>query len=154
VSARSSQVRSSRAGAARPDLKVVGRRGRRGLIQRADSRRFAPAVVAAVLLVGALIFAVLLEQVVLAQSAFEVARLTKQVDAAQERHQALLVKWAGLQSQGRIEHYARTKLGMVDPPPGDIQYIVANVPDDVGGPSSPARHRLVGAGLAAPQESP
>jgi cell division protein FtsL len=112
-------------------------------------------VVAVVVVVGALIFGVLLEQVVMAQSAFRLTHLTKQTDAAQATHQALLVRWAHLQSQGRIERYARDKLGMVDPAPGDIQYIVADLPDDVGQKwASVGRHRLVGAGLAAPQESP
>lgn len=157
MSARLGHVRSPNAARSysRPKLEVVGRKGRRGLIKRSGSRRLAPAGVAAAVLIGAIIFSILLEQVVLAQSAFDLAKLTARVNAAEESHQALLVQWARLQSQDRIEHYARTRLGMIDPPPGDIQYVVANVSHDVGGRlASRGHNRLVGAGLAASQESP
>ena len=155
MSSRSSTARSARAAkSARPRLEIVGRKGRRGLIKRSGSRRFAPAWVAAAVVVVAIIFSVLLEQVVLAQSAFNLSELTTKVNNAEDSHQALLVQWARLQSQNRIEHYARTRLGMVDPPPGDIQYIVANVKEDGGiRLASGSHHRLVGAGLASP-ESP
>ena len=156
MSARSNTARNPRPSrTARPRLEIVGRKGRRGLIKRSGSRRFAPAWVAAGVLVVAIIFSVLLEQVVLAQSAFHLSKLTTRVNSAEESHQALLVQWARLQSQNRLEHYARTRLGMVDPPPGDIQYIVANVTDDGGNrPAATNHHRMVGAGLAALPESP
>ena len=156
MSTRSSTARSARSSkSSRPRLEIVGRKGRRGLIKRSRSRRFAPAWVAAAVFVVAVIFSVLLEQVVLAQSAFHLSKLTARVNTVEESHQALLVKWARLQSQNRIEHYARMRLGMVDPPPGDTQYIVANVTEDGGNHlASTSHHRVVGAAFAATQESP
>jgi cell division protein FtsB len=156
MSSRSNTARSVRTSkVTRPRLEIVGRKGRRGLIKRTGSRRFALAWAAAAVVVVAIVFSVLLEQVVLAQSAFHLSKLTGKVNSAEDSHQALLVQWARLQSQNRIEHYARTHLGMINPPPGDIQYIVANVTDDGGGRLVSGSHRrLVGANLAAPQESP
>jgi hypothetical protein len=68
---------------------------------------------------------VLLEQIVLAQSAFKLDAMNKRVTAATSVHEGLLYQTAKLSSPGRIERYARTKLGMIDPPA--INYIVANV---------------------------
>ena len=108
----------------RPDLRVIRRRSRR-LIVRGSARRMAPMAILSLILVGAVIFAVLLEQVVLAQSAFKLSRLEQRLARAQERHQALLVEATTLESPGRIERYARRRLGMVDP--SDIRYLVADV---------------------------
>jgi cell division protein FtsL len=78
-----------------------------------------------VILTGAIIFGVLLEQVVLAQTAFKLERLTKQTQIAQARNGELLLESSRLGSPARIERYARTALGMVDPT--SVQYIIANV---------------------------
>lgn len=112
------------------ELRVVRRRSRR-LIKRQASRRVAPLALASVVLIGTIVVAVLLERVVLSQSAFELARLRKRVAAAEARHQELLLEAARLESPGRIERVARVRLGMVDPV--SVNYIVA----DVGVPSSP-----------------
>ncbi len=144
------RVHPSRRRDARPELRVVRRR--RGLIQRAASRRYAPAVVATALVAVGLVFAVLLEQVVLAQTAFQVASLTKHLNHAEESHQALLVRWARLQSQDRIARYARDRLGMVAPDPANVRYLVARLPHH--GSNDRLAHERGGIGIAAPQESP
>jgi cell division protein FtsL len=71
------------------------------------------------------IFGVLLEQVVLAQSAFELGRVRQEVVAAEAHHQELLLEATKLGSPGRIERYARDRLGMVDS--AKVGYIVAEV---------------------------
>lgn len=75
--------------------------------------------------VGALITGVLLEQVVLAQSAFKLQAIDQRLAQAETRQEELLAEMAELESPGRIERYARTSLGMVDPT--SIEYIVARV---------------------------
>ena len=77
------------------------------------------------IMVGALITGVLLEQVVLAQSAFKLQDIDKQLAQTETRQEELLAEMAELESPGRIERYARTALGMVDP--SSIEYIVARV---------------------------
>lgn len=124
MSARPSTVKSS-PGPRRPSLHLV-RRKRTRVIKRGRSTRFAPVAVVGAILIAGVIFGVLLEQVVLAQSAFKLTQISKHVDAAQSKHEELLLNAAKLEAPGRIEHYARTKLGMVDPPV--VEYIVANVP--------------------------
>jgi cell division protein FtsL len=71
------------------------------------------------------VFGVLLEQVVLAQSAFELGPIREQVLAAEADHQELLLEATKLGSPGRIERYAREELGMVDS--AEVGYIVAEV---------------------------
>jgi cell division protein FtsL len=71
------------------------------------------------------VFGVLLEQVVLAQSAFELGRVREDVVAAETDHQELLLEATRLGSPGRIERYAREELGMVDS--AEFGYIVAEV---------------------------
>ena len=105
-------------------LQVVRRRSRK-LIKRRSTRRVAPLAILAVILSGAIIFGVLLEQVMLAQTAFKLERLTKQTQQAQARNGELLLRSSRLGSPARIESYARTQLGMVDPT--TVQYIIANV---------------------------
>ena len=63
----------------------------------------------------------------LAQSAFKLQRIQQRLQAAEAEQQELLLEAAQLESPGRIELYARTRIGMVDAPPERVQYIVANV---------------------------
>lgn len=77
--------------------------------------------------VAAIIAAILLEQVALAQSAFRLSDLRTQFQEAEPQHEELLLEAAQLDSAARIERYARETLGMVDPDPASVQYIVANV---------------------------
>lgn len=108
------------------------------MINRSGARRYAPAIVIAAIVAGAVIFGVLMEQIVLAQSAFKLSDMNKRVAAAESRHEELLFQAAKLESPGRVEHYARTKLGMVDSPV--VNYIVAAVHHGAkNGPSLAAR---------------
>jgi cell division protein FtsB len=95
------------------------------LIKRSGSRRTAPWFIVAVITVGALVSGVLLEQVVLAQSAFKLQAIDGRLAQAETRQEELLTQMAELESPGRIERYARGYLGMVDP--STIEYIVARV---------------------------
>jgi hypothetical protein len=101
--------------------------------------------------VGAVIFGVLLEQVVLAQSAFKLSQINEQLEAAEAKHEELLLNAAMLEAPGRIERYARTRLGMVDPP--HVEYIVANVPRRGGHRFASTADRLPATGQAAAQGS-
>lgn len=122
---RSSRSRATRAG--RPSLRVV-RRKKRGLIKRAHSRKIAPALVLLGILIAATIGTILLEQVVLAQSAFKLAAIRKEVEIAEEQHSQLLLQAAKLGSSERIKKVAVQDLGMVYPEEaGGVQIIVANV---------------------------
>jgi cell division protein FtsL len=112
----------------RPELRLVRRRNRKGLIKRKGKVRRASTVLTALIICAALIFGVLLEQVVLAQSAFKLADLRRQLIEAESRHEELLLESAKLDSAARIERYARHSLGMVNPPPGGVEYVVADVP--------------------------
>jgi cell division protein FtsL len=108
-------------------LKVVRRRGKKGLLKRSGSRRTAPLAILGVITAVAIVFGVLLEQVVLAQSAFELSSIRKSFTSAEARHEELLLESAKLDSSARIERFARDTLGMVDPLPTSVQYIVADV---------------------------
>lgn len=123
MSARAAQVRRA-APAAKADLRVIRRRGR-SLIKRSGSRRTAPWFIVAIITVGSVVAGVLLEQVVLAQSAFKLQEMDKRLAQAETRQEELLAEMAELESPGRIERYARNYLGMVDP--SSIEYIVARV---------------------------
>ena len=79
----------------------------------------------AIITVGSVVAGVLLEQVVLAQSAFKLQEMDKRLEQAETRQEELLAEMAELESPGRIERYARNYLGMVDP--SLIEYIVARV---------------------------
>lgn len=105
-------------------VRLVRRRSRK-LIKRTSPRRVAPLVIVALILSGAIVSGVLLEQVVSAQTAFKLARLTAATQKAQAKNGKLLLRASRLGSPQRIERYARTRLGMVDPT--DVQYIVANL---------------------------
>jgi Cell division protein FtsL len=130
-------------------LRIVRRRRRKGLIQREGASRVAPLVIAVAIAVATIVFAVLLEQVVLAQTAFKLADLTRRASKADRRHQELLVRWARLQSPNRIERYAHRRLGMVDPSPDRVGYLVANVPLRTGARLAAHRHTVPAAGSAA-----
>ena len=124
MSARASRVTRSPATTKPADLRVVRRRGR-ALIKRSGSRKTAPLVLAGVIAVVAIVAGVLLEQVVLAQSAYKLQAINKRLSAAETLQEELLANMALLESPGRIERYARVNLGMVAPT--NIEYIVANV---------------------------
>ncbi|MEA2452558.1 MAG: hypothetical protein QOG04_1268 [Actinomycetota bacterium] len=81
-------------------------------------------MIAAAIAVVAIVAGVLLEQVVLAQSAYKLQAINKRLAGAETRQEELLADMALLESPGRIEQYARTKLGMVDPTM--VEYIVAD----------------------------
>ena len=85
----------------------------------------APLFIVAAIAVAAVISGVLLEQVMLAQSAFKLQSINARLERAEERQEELLAEVAQLESPGRIERYARNRLGMVDPM--HVEYIVARV---------------------------
>ena len=124
MSARPSEVKAAPT-RRRAGLHLVKRKRRR-LIKRGRGTRFAPLVVLGAICVGAVIFAVLLEQVVLAQSAFKLTQVNERLEVARAKHESLLLTAAKLEAPGRIENYARTRLGMVEPTV--VEYIVADVP--------------------------
>lgn len=124
MSARPSRAHSHNASARKPDLKVVRRRGRT-LIKRSGSRRTAPLLIVGVIALGAIVVGVLLEQVVLAQSAFKLETINSRLSAAETKQEELLAVMAQLESPGRIEKYARDRLGMIEPT--SVEYIVAKV---------------------------
>lgn len=123
MSARASQVRSARS----DRLRVVRRRNKKGLLKRSGSRRVAPLAILGTIAAVAIVFGVLLEQVVLAQSAFRLSAIRKDLTSEEARHEELLLESAKLDSSTRIERFARDVLGMVDPLPASVQYIVADV---------------------------
>ncbi|MDQ3956858.1 MAG: cell division protein FtsL [Actinomycetota bacterium] len=123
MSARAQEVRQ--AVRERAALRVVG--GSSSALLERSRRRISPLVVVAVLSVIGIVFGVLLERVMLAQSAFELTRLMERVEAADQRRSELTFEVARRENPGRIEHYARTELGMVDPDPATLRYIVADV---------------------------
>ncbi|MBA2312097.1 MAG: cell division protein FtsL [Actinobacteria bacterium] len=108
-----------------PGLELVRRRSRR-LIQRQAPRRFAPVAIAVVILVGTTVFGVLLEQVILAQSAFKMAGVRDHLSKSEARHQALLLEMTRLESPARLERVARDELGMTQS--SAVEYIAAEVP--------------------------
>ncbi|MGH2749087.1 MAG: septum formation initiator family protein [Actinomycetota bacterium] len=138
---------------------VVVRRRSRSLIKRGTSRRVAPLMVAAAIVLGASVLTVLLAQVVLAQSAFKLEALARKVNKAVAEREEMRLEAATLESPARIEHYARTELGMVDPVA--VEYIVADIARRGGGrlalrfPSAPPdSEEASAAGLLTDEESP
>ncbi|HEV2757052.1 MAG TPA: cell division protein FtsL [Actinomycetota bacterium] len=121
MSARAQQVRQ--AVRERAALRVVGE----GANLSKRRVRVNPLAVVAVVCVLGIVFGVLLERVMLAQSAFELTRLMRRVEAADEYRSKLTFEVARRENPGRIEQYARERLGMVDPDPATMQYIVADV---------------------------
>ena len=126
MSARPSQLRAPRTRPKNPGLRLVRRRSR-SLIRRGFPTRLAPLAIIASIGVVLVIVGVLLEQVVLAQSAFKLGRVREQVVKAEAKHQELLLEATKLGSPGRIEKYAMEELGMVKPGVQDIDYIVADI---------------------------
>lgn len=122
MSARAQEIRQ--AVRERAALRVVGD-GRRPVLK--PHRRVSPLVICAIVAVLGTVALVLVERVMLAQSAFEMTRLMERVESADERRSELAFEVARRENPGRIEHFARTELGMVDPDPARIQYIVADV---------------------------
>jgi cell division protein FtsB len=119
---------------ARPELAVVGeasvglriiRRKKLNLIERVGMSRMIPYIIGAAIAITAVVFAVLLEQVVLAQSAFKLAELRAEVRTAEATHEELLLWAAKMESPERIESIARNRLGMVSP--SSVEYIVADI---------------------------
>jgi cell division protein FtsL len=126
MSAHPSRVRGARPRDRRRDLRVV-RANKRDLLKRGRSRRIAPIYVVCAILAGATIFAVLLEQIVLAQTGFKMAQLRDEMAAAESENAKLVLKVAKLSSTERIERVAIEELGMVQPKSQDVRYIVAHV---------------------------
>ena len=108
----------------RAGLAVVRRRSR-GLIQRRTPRRVAPVAIGVAIFVATVVFGVVLEQIVLAQSAFKMARLTEALAGAESTQQELLLHATRLESPTRIQRFARRRLGMVQAQ--DVDYLVADV---------------------------
>jgi cell division protein FtsL len=126
VSARHSAQAAPAPTAARPEPRLgLMRRRSRSLMKRGAGTRLAPFVVLAGICVAAVVFGVLLEQVILAQSAFKMAGVRREMVAAQARNQELLLEMTKLSRPQRIESYARAQLGMVDP--AGVEYLVADV---------------------------
>ncbi|MFP5297443.1 MAG: cell division protein FtsL [Actinomycetota bacterium] len=117
-------TKTAKTAGGRHHLRVV-RSKRNGLIKRSTSRRIAPMLVLGSILVIATVFAVLLEQVVLAQTGFKMDTLRREIASAETEHARLVLKVAKLSSKERIEQVAMEELGMVQPK--RISYIVANV---------------------------
>jgi hypothetical protein len=92
----------------------------------------------------------LLEQVVLAQSAFKLTEIRQDLAVAEENREVLMLEAAKLDSAARIERYAREELGMIDPAPHDVRYIVADIrPRSRGGLDLATGGRLSVPGKAA-----
>jgi cell division protein FtsL len=144
MSARAQEIRQ--AVRERAALRVVG--DRRPMLK--PNRRVSPLVILAIVCVLGTVALVLVERVMLAQSAFELTRLMERVEAADERRSELAFEVARRENPGRIEHIARTKLGMVDPDPAKIQYIVADVAPRRAGAGGGSLHaRMNGSGPAS-----
>jgi hypothetical protein len=107
-----------------PKLRLVRRRSR-VLVKRSPGTRLASLALVSAICVGGLVFGVLLEQVILAQSAFKLARIRRQIAAADATNQELLLRMTRLESPRRLERYARTRLGMVGP--RRVEYLVADL---------------------------
>ena len=144
MSARAQEIRQ--AVRERAALRVVG--DRKHFLK--PRRRVAPLAIVAVACVLGTVALVLMERVMLAQSAFELTRLMERVEAADERRSELTFEVARRENPGRIEQYARTQLGMVDPDPTTIQYIVADVAPRAADSAGGALHaRVAGSGSAS-----
>lgn len=125
MSARAHDIKV-RSTARKPQLKVVKRKSRKLIKRSLEGRKITVLIVGAIF-TAALIAAILLEQVVLAQSAFQLSDLRNQLEAAEEKHEILILDAAKLDSPARIERYAKENLGMLEPLPGGVQYIVADI---------------------------
>ena len=150
MSAARPQKRTSQKAAAAPQQKLVQRRKSKRLIKRTGARRLAPFTILATIAIGAVIAGVLLEQVVLAQSAFKLTHIREELAEAQENREVLMLEAAKLDSAARIERYARENLGMVEPEPHNVRYIVADIRSQaLGNLAAATRARYGTAGGAA-----
>ena len=122
---RGAEPEAARAPAAGERRLTLIRRRSRGLIKRGTNTRLAPFAVLAAICAAAVVVGVLLEQVVLAQSAFKLAEIRRAIASAQARNQELLLETTELASPARIERYARRRLGMVEP--AGYEYVVADL---------------------------
>ncbi|MDQ3772698.1 MAG: hypothetical protein M3343_11515 [Actinomycetota bacterium] len=120
------QARAARVPQRRADLRIV-RRKRRGLIQRSASRRVTPVVIAGAIVVALLIATVLLEQVLMAQSAFKLEEIRQRIDKAEGKKQELVLEVTRLENNGRIDEYARRQLGMIETDAATSEYMVASI---------------------------
>ena len=86
-----------------------------------------PLVFGGVILVALLISTVLLEQVLMAQSAFKLEEIRLQTEMAETRKQELILEVSRLENDSRIEEYARTQLGMIETNSATSEYMVADI---------------------------
>ena len=149
MSAARPQRHASQKAAAAPPLRLVQRRKSKRLIKRTGARRLAPFTILATIAIGAVIAGVLLEQVVLAQSAFKLTHIREELAEAQENREVLMLEAAKLDSAARIERYARENLGMVEPEPQNVRYIVADIRSRALGSLAAATRTRYGAARGA-----
>jgi len=127
MSAQTSRVAPRRARSPQERNLSVVRRKQRRLIQRGAARRMTPIMFGGVILVALLISTVLLEQVLMAQSAFKLEEIRNQTDRAESRQQELILQVTRLEDNGRIEEFARTQLGMIETINTTSEYMVADI---------------------------
>ncbi|HVL63679.1 MAG TPA: hypothetical protein VM573_00745 [Actinomycetota bacterium] len=130
-----------RQAAATPHLRVV-RKGRR----RAGRGRGTSVFVTGGIIAVALVFGVLLEQVILAQSAFRLSAIRERLATAERRYENLMHEAVILDNPARIERVARRRLGMIEPDPAARRFVVANVRSGSAG----VRAAMPGEGEAVP----
>ena len=127
MSAQTSRVAPRRARSPQERNLSVVRRKQRRLIQRGVARRMTPLMFGGVILVALLISTVLLEQVLMAQSAFKLEEIRNQTERAESRQQELILQVTRLEDNGRIEEFARTQLGMIETNSATSEYMVADI---------------------------
>ena len=102
-------------------------------------------------MVALLIATVLLEQVLMAQSAFKLGEIRERTERAEAQQQELVLQVTQLENRERIEAFARTQLGMVETNAASSEYMVADI--KLGSDSKIAKGEkpddLDGAGTAA-----
>lgn len=140
MSARPARAPTTRKKASRTHLNVVRRR-KKGLLLRSGSRRVAPMLVGVALVVISTISIVLMEQVMLAQTAFKVSQMREEMVKAEARQAELTLLAARLGSSERIERVAKEDLGMVSPE--EVHYVVANVKPKAPVLADSGRRRMV-----------
>ena len=97
------------------------------MIRRSASRRATPVVAGGVILVALLVATVLLEQVLMAQSAFKMDDIRTRIERAESKRQDLMLTVTRLENNERIESYARTRLGMIESDTATSEYMVADI---------------------------
>ncbi|MGH2776579.1 MAG: cell division protein FtsL [Actinomycetota bacterium] len=86
-----------------------------------------PLMIGGVILVALLIATVLLEQVLMAQSAFKLEEIRRRTERAETRNQELVLEVTQLENKSRIEEYARSQLGMTETNAATSEYMVADI---------------------------